>query len=103
MAKGDIKAGKGALIGGAGEYLVVGELLKRGWLAALTPRGMKHFDVFATKGDKTIYLRVKTKSADADIFRWNRRKGGQRSCWKSLMAEIFAYWWIWHLTHQRTT
>lgn len=75
MAKGDIKAGKGALVGGAGEYLVVGELLRRGWLAALTPRGMKNFDVFATKDGRTIYVRVKTKTADANMFRWNRPKG----------------------------
>lgn len=74
MAKGDIKAGKGALIGAAGEYFVMGELLRQGWLAGLTPRGARDFDIVATKDGQTIHVRVKTKTADATIFRWNLRE-----------------------------
>jgi len=45
---GRIKEGKGTLIGNAGEYLVVGELLKRDIIAAPAPRNNPGFDVLAT-------------------------------------------------------
>jgi hypothetical protein len=77
MAKGDIKAGKSSIIGSAGEYFVMAELLKRGWLAGLTPRGAPDFDIVATKEDTTIQVRVKTKTADSRLFRWNRLKDGK--------------------------
>lgn len=76
MAKGDIKAGKSTIIGSAGEYFVMGELLRRGWLAGLTPRGAPDFDIVATKNGRTIHVRVKTKTADSALFRWNRLKDG---------------------------
>lgn len=76
MARGDIKAGKSTLIGATGEYFVMAELLRRGWLAGLTPRGAKSYDIIATVGDQTIKVRVKTKTADANIFRWNLREDG---------------------------
>ncbi len=47
---GRIKAGEGTLIGNAGEYYVVAELLKRGVLAALAPRNAPAFDILAVKG-----------------------------------------------------
>lgn len=75
MAKGDIKAGKSAIVGAAGEYFVMGELLRRGWLAGLTPRGSRDFDIIATKDGETIHVRVKTKTADSKLFRWNLREG----------------------------
>src|SRR5260370_14448010 len=77
MAKGDIKAGKSSIIGAAGEYFVRAELLERGWLAGLTPRGARDFDIVATKGDTTIHVRVKTKTAASKIFRWNRLTDGK--------------------------
>ena len=77
MAKGDIKAGKSTLIGSAGEYFVMGELLRQGWLAGLTPRGARDFDILATKEHRTIHVRVKTKTADSKLFRWNLRDDGK--------------------------
>jgi hypothetical protein len=74
--KGDVKAGRSAVIGAAGEYFTMGELLRRGWLAGLTPRGARDFDIIATKEDRTIHVRVKTKTADSELFRWNRREDG---------------------------
>ncbi|MFC1746947.1 hypothetical protein ACFLZR_01265 [Candidatus Neomarinimicrobiota bacterium] len=74
--KGQIKAGKGALIGNAGEYYVVAELLKRGVIATLTPRNTAAFDVLATKGDKTVRIRVKTKSEAYDPWQWAIKKDG---------------------------
>lgn len=74
--KGDIKAGKSSIVGAAGEYFVMAELLRQGWIAGLTPRGAPDFDILATKGERTIQIRVKTKTADSNLFRWNRRKDG---------------------------
>jgi hypothetical protein len=73
--KGDIKAGKGPLIAAAGEYLVTGELLRRGWIAGLTPRGTADFDVVAIKKEWSIRVRVKTKTVNSKLFRWNRVDG----------------------------
>ena len=67
---GRIKAGEGVLIGNAGEYYVIAELLKRGVVAALTPRNTPAFDVLATKGNRTVRIRVKTKSAQYSIWQW---------------------------------
>ncbi len=35
------------------------------------------YDIIATMGHRTIKVRVKTKTADANIFRWNLRKDGK--------------------------
>jgi hypothetical protein len=40
---------KESLIGNAGEYYVVAELLKRGVIAALAPRNAPAFDILATR------------------------------------------------------
>jgi hypothetical protein len=77
VAKGDVKAGRSTLIGAAGEYFAMGELLRRGWLAGLTPRGARDFDIVATKDGLTIHVRVKTKTADSKLFRWNLREDGR--------------------------
>ena len=74
--KGRIKAGEGTLIGNAGEYYVVAELLKRGIIAALAPRNAPAFDVLATKGHYTARIRVKTKSEQFDSWRWSAKPDG---------------------------
>lgn len=74
--KGKIKSGLGTLIGNAGEYYVVAELLKRGWIAALAPRNAPNFDILATKMGKTIRIRVKTKSEEYKIWQWTVKKNG---------------------------
>ena len=63
--KGRIKAGEGALIGNAGEYYVMAELLKRGIIAALVPRNAPSFDILATSNNRNIKIRVKTKSQES--------------------------------------
>ena len=47
VGSGRIKAGEGSLIGNAGEFYVVAELLKRGVIAALVPRNTPAVDVLA--------------------------------------------------------
>ncbi len=74
---GRIKLGEGTLIGNAGEYYVTAELLKRGVIAALAPRNAPSFDILATKSDKTIRIRVKTKSEQYDVWQWVTKKDGE--------------------------
>lgn len=64
-----------ALIGNAGEFYVMAELLKRGWIAGLTPRNARAFDILASKNDKTIRIRVKTKSKGN--WQWAVNKDGE--------------------------
>ena len=54
--------------GNAGESLVVGELLRRGVIAALTPRNTPHWDVLATNGETSASIRVKTRSHRASTW-----------------------------------
>ncbi len=74
--RGEIKVGRGALVANAGEHYVVAELLKRGAVAALVPRNVPSIDVLATKGSKTVRIRVKTKSAQYDDWQWVIKKDG---------------------------
>lgn len=65
-----------SLVGNAGEHYVIAELLKRNIIAALTPRNTPSFDILATNRDKTINIRVKTKSSACDNWQWNAKKDG---------------------------
>jgi len=73
---GRIKAGEGTLIGNAGEYYVMAELLKQGIVAALAPRNAPAFDIMATKEGKTVRIRVKTKSEGYEVWQWAVKKDG---------------------------
>jgi hypothetical protein len=58
------KMTKSPLIGNAGEHLVVGELLRRGIIAGLMPRGMVAYDILArTPAGRDLRIRVKTRSS----------------------------------------
>jgi hypothetical protein len=83
---GEIKEGRGTIIGNAGEYLVVGELLKRGIVAAPAPRNNPGFDVLATNGFKSLNIRVKTKTEAADSWVWICKKDGE-TIFKNLGGE----------------
>lgn len=70
MARDKKKADKltPAVIGNAGEYYIMAELLRRGWLAGLTPRNAPAFDILAMKADIELRIRVKTSSRDRLTF-----------------------------------
>ena len=71
------RKGLGTLVGNAGEYFVMGELLRREWVAALAPRNAPAFDILATRGGRTVRIRVKTRSAaKADKWQWNAKADG---------------------------
>jgi len=73
---GKIKAGMGALIGNAGEYYVMAELLKRHVIAGLSPRNAPGFDILATYENKTALIRVKTKTEGYDVWQYSIKKDG---------------------------
>lgn len=73
---GRIKAGEGSLIGNSGEHYVLAELLKRGIIAAMTPRNTPAFDILATNGKESVRIRVKTKSEEYKDYQWNLKKDG---------------------------
>jgi hypothetical protein len=73
---GKIKEGLGPLIGNAGEFYVMAELLKRGIIAGLTPRNAPAFDILATNIQKTVSIRVKTKSEEIDVWQYSINKQG---------------------------
>lgn len=57
-------AGSRIRTGIAGEFLVAGELSKRGWIATLTAKNTPHIDVLAARpsGDVHARIQVKTRS-----------------------------------------
>ncbi len=68
------KKGLGTLVGNAGEYFVMGELLRRECISALAPRNAPAFDILATRGGRTVRIRVKTRSAaKADKWQWTAK------------------------------
>ena len=75
---GIARRGLAPVVGNAGEYLVAGELLRRGVLAALTPKNSPGFDILATDRKKTVSIRVKTKLG-ASAWQWNAQSGDWRA------------------------
>lgn len=51
------------LIGAAGEYHVLSQLLRRGWIAALAPEGAPNMDILVTdeNNEKLCAIQVKTR------------------------------------------
>ena len=77
MRMGIVKEGKGGLVGNAGEYFIVGELLRRGITAGLVPRNAPHLDILATNQTKTVRIRAKTKSGTSTAWQWVAKKDGK--------------------------
>jgi len=76
MPKGVVKSGKGTLIGNAGEFFVAGELLRRGYVAALAPRNAPSYDILAAAKDRFVRIRVKTKSHPSRVWQWMAKPDG---------------------------
>ena len=84
---GEIKRGRGTIIGNAGEYLLVGELLKRGIVAAPAPRNTTGFDVLAATGQNSCNIRVKSKTPAATSWVWMCGKDENRTIFKGMLDE----------------
>ena len=64
------------LTGAAGEYFVMSELLRRGFIAALAPQGAPNIDILVsdTKGKQLCSLQVKTRQAKGTDEGWHMSK-----------------------------
>jgi hypothetical protein len=79
------------LTGAAGEYLVVSELLKRGFIATLVPDGVPNSDVVVTNIDGSQLAAIQVKT------RWNiGRDGGwhMRKKHESIVGERLFYCFV---------
>ncbi|MEQ8251476.1 MAG: hypothetical protein RIB41_09585 [Oceanibaculum nanhaiense] len=65
-----------SLIGAAGEYYVMSELLRRGMIAALAPLGVPNCDILITDrgGRKFCAIQVKTRGSDSRDKGWHMNK-----------------------------
>lgn len=67
------------LRGHAGEMYVSAELMRRGWLAAMTARGSRSFDILARRADTAVFAAIRVKTGDSSrkgSFLWSAKKDG---------------------------
>ena len=71
--KNEQNKNKNTSIGAAGAYYVMGELLRQGILAALSPRNAFAYNILATDldTDETVKIRVQTKTKP--LYQWNAK------------------------------
>lgn len=68
-----------ARVGRMGELIVELELLARGWLVGnfnATTSNSADWDLFATRGNRTVRIRVKAKGPGSSSFVWSLKKDG---------------------------
>jgi hypothetical protein len=66
-------------VGRMGELVVELELLKRGWIVGnfnSTTMNSAGWDLFATRGTRSVKIRVKAKRPGVDCFRWSAKADG---------------------------
>jgi hypothetical protein len=66
-------------VGRMGELVVELELLKRGWIVGnfnSTTMNSAGWDLFATRGTRSLKIRVKAKRPGVDCFRWSAKADG---------------------------
>jgi hypothetical protein len=61
--------------GHSGEMFVCAELMRRGWLAALTARGSRGFDILARRVDAPVFVTIRVKTGHHS-FMWVCKKDG---------------------------
>jgi len=61
--------------GHAGEMYVSAELMRRGWLAAMTARGSRSFDILARRPDRPSFVAIRVKTGH-NGFIWSAKKDG---------------------------
>lgn len=62
----------------AGEFLVAGELSKRGWIATLTAKNTPHVDVLAARPSGDVHARIQVKTR-SPAYSYAHRVGKQFS------------------------
>lgn len=69
-------ASQSTLLGAAGEYYLMSELLRRGYIAALAPGGAPHADIVVTdvEGARLCSIQVKTRRDIGSDGGWHMRE-----------------------------
>ena len=64
------------IVGAAGEYHVLSQLLRRGWIATLAPDGAPHMDILVTdeNSDKLCAIQVKTRRDIGSDKGWHMKR-----------------------------
>lgn len=64
------------LTGASGEYFVLYQLVRRGWIAALAPKGVPNADIIVTdvEGDRQCAIQVKTRRDIGSDKGWHMKK-----------------------------
>ncbi len=70
----------GSQAGIAGEYLVAGELCRRGCIASLTLRNTKGVDILAASADASKSVAIQVKTNQGDHPRWPLGKNAEAHC-----------------------
>ena len=58
-----------------GKMYVSAELMRRGWLAAMTARGSRSFDILARRANKPMFIAIRVKTGHGS-FLWMAKKDG---------------------------
>jgi hypothetical protein len=64
------------LRGHAGEMFVCAELMRRGWIAGLTARGSRAFDIIARRDNAHVFVSIRVKTGHLHCFGWNCKEDG---------------------------
>jgi len=74
----------GVLVGVAGEYLVDGELSRRGYIASLTLRNTRGIDILASNRDATKAVGIQVKTCQQAAARWVMTKKAEEDLAENL-------------------
>lgn len=58
------------LVGVAGEYLVAGELTRRGYIASISLRNSRGIDIIASNNDGTKSISIQVKTNSSGVKKW---------------------------------
>jgi hypothetical protein len=81
------------LIGAAGEHFVLCQLLRRGWIAALAPKGVPNADIIVTDidGNRQCAIQVKTRRDIGSDKGWHMRKKHEEIMSPDYRIRLFPY------------
>ena len=65
-----------SIVGAAGEHHVLGQVLRRGWIASLDPDGAQNIDILVTdrKSEKLTAIQVKIRQTSQPKYKLARIK-----------------------------
>ena len=82
------------IVGAAGEYHVLSQLLRRGWIAALAPDGAPNMDILVTdeNNEKLCAIQVKTRRDIGSDKGWHMKPKSQDHASSRLTRQLRCRW-----------